>query len=149
MQVCDAKFGIMHGGNRFDDELLFGARRRVGGMTSLRGVSVPSSAASVRGRRPATRACREPRASPPSPTSRVATGRPWTLDPGYLVLSKIGRIAVRWSRPIEGTPKTVTIRREADGWYACFSCEDFPAQPLPPTGQETGVDLGIEAFATL
>src|SRR5262249_43385531 len=30
------------------------------------------------------------------------------LDNGSLVLSKIGRVAVRWSRPIEGTPKTVT-----------------------------------------
>jgi putative transposase len=40
------------------------------------------------------------------------------LDNGFLVLSKVGRIAVRWSRPIEGTPKTVTISHEADGWYA-------------------------------
>ena len=71
------------------------------------------------------------------------------LDNGFLVLSKIGRIAVRWSRPIEGTPKTVTLSREADGWYVCFSCADVPIQPLPPTGQETGIDLGIEAFATL
>jgi putative transposase len=71
------------------------------------------------------------------------------LDNGFLVLSKIGRIAVRWSRPLKGTPKTVTISREADGWYACFSCADVPVQPLPPTGQETGIDLGIEAFATL
>ena len=30
-------------------------------------------------------------------------------DNGFLVFSKIGRIAVRWSRPLEGTPKTVTI----------------------------------------
>jgi putative transposase len=72
-----------------------------------------------------------------------------TLDNGFLVLSKVGCIAVRWSRPIEGTPKTVTISKEADGWYACFSCADVPVQPLPPTGQETGIDLGIEAFATL
>ncbi len=63
------------------------------------------------------------------------------LDNGFLVLSKIGRIAVRWSRPIEGTPKTVTISREADGWYVCFSCAEVPIQPLPPTGQETGIDL--------
>jgi putative transposase len=72
-----------------------------------------------------------------------------TLDNGYLVLSKIGRIAVRWSRPIEGTPKTVTISKEPDGWYVCFSCADVPVQPLPTTRQETGIDLGIEAFATL
>ena len=69
-------------------------------------------------------------------------------DNGVLVLSKIGRIAVRWSRPIEGTPKTVTVSREADGWYVCFSCADVPTQPLPATGQETGIDLGLEAFAT-
>jgi putative transposase len=71
------------------------------------------------------------------------------LDNGFLVLSKIGRIAVRWSRPLQGTPKTVTIRQEADGWYACFSCADEATQPLPATRQETGIDLGIEAFATL
>jgi putative transposase len=71
------------------------------------------------------------------------------LDNGFLILSKIGRVAVCWSRPIEGTPKTVTISREADGWYVCLSCADVPLQPLPATGQETGVDLGIEAFATL
>jgi putative transposase len=71
------------------------------------------------------------------------------LDNGFLVLSKIGRVAVRWSRPLEGTPKTVTTSREADGWYVCFSCADVPTQPLPATGQETGIDLGIEAFATL
>jgi putative transposase len=39
-----------------------------------------------------------------------------TLDHGDLVLVKIGRIAVRWSRPLEGTVKTVTIIQEADGW---------------------------------
>jgi putative transposase len=38
-----------------------------------------------------------------------------TLENSCLVLSKIGRIAVRWSRSLEGTPKTVTISREADG----------------------------------
>jgi putative transposase len=61
-----------------------------------------------------------------------------TLDNGCLVLSKIGRVAVRWSRPLAGTPKTVTISREADGWYACFSCEGVPIQRLPETGRETG-----------
>jgi putative transposase len=50
---------------------------------------------------------------------------------------------------MEGTPKTVTISQEADGWYACFSCADVPVESLPPTGHETGIDLGIEAFATL
>jgi putative transposase len=71
------------------------------------------------------------------------------LDGGILSLSKIGRIPIRLHRPLEGTPKTVTISREVDGWYVCFSCADVPIQRLPATGQETGIDLGIEAFATL
>jgi putative transposase len=71
------------------------------------------------------------------------------LDNGCLVLSKIGRISVHWSRPIEGTPKTVTVFKEADGWYVSVSCVDVPVQPLPETGQATGIDLGLESFATL
>jgi putative transposase len=72
-----------------------------------------------------------------------------TLGHGFLVLSKIGRIAVRWSRPLEGALKTVTISREADGWCVRLFCADVPVQALPATGQETGIDLGVEAFATL
>jgi putative transposase len=68
------------------------------------------------------------------------------LDNGYLVLSKIGRIAVRWSRPMAGTPKTVTISREADGWYVSFSCVEVPTQPLPLTGRQTGIDVGLKVF---
>jgi putative transposase len=68
------------------------------------------------------------------------------LDNGALVLSKIGRIGVRWSRPLEGTPKTVAVSREADGWYVCFSCADVPMHPLPLTGQETGIDMGLKVF---
>jgi len=72
-----------------------------------------------------------------------------SLDNGLLVLSKIGSLAVRWSRPLEGTPKTVTIIREADGWYVCIACADVPLQPLPLMGEEMGIDLGLESFATL
>jgi putative transposase len=38
------------------------------------------------------------------------------LDGGMLSLSKSGRIPIRLHRPLEGTPKTVTVSREADGW---------------------------------
>jgi putative transposase len=68
------------------------------------------------------------------------------LDNSSLVLSKIGRIAVRWSRPVEGTIKTVTVSKEADGWYASFSCAEVPTQPLPFTGKETGIDVGLKVF---
>jgi putative transposase len=68
------------------------------------------------------------------------------LDNGHLVLSKIGRLAVRWSRPVAGTIKTVTVSREADGWYVCFSCADVSTAPLPLTGRETGIDVGLKVF---
>ena len=71
------------------------------------------------------------------------------LDNGYLALSKLGRIRVQWSRPIEGTPKTVMLSKEADGYYGAISCADVPVHPRPSTGQETGIDLGLKAFATL
>jgi putative transposase len=71
------------------------------------------------------------------------------LDHEFLVLSKIGRITVRWSRPIEGAPKMVTVRREADGWYVTISCTEVPLKLLPLTGVDTGIDIGLESFATL
>jgi putative transposase len=68
------------------------------------------------------------------------------LNGGMLSLSKIGRIPIRLHRPLEGTPKTVTVSREADGWYACISCAEVPMQPLPFTGNETGIDVGLKVF---
>jgi putative transposase len=68
------------------------------------------------------------------------------LDGGVLSLSKIGRIPIRLHRPLAGTPKTVTISREADGWYACVSCAEVPTQPLPCTGNVTGIDVGLKVF---
>jgi putative transposase len=68
------------------------------------------------------------------------------LETGALVVSTIGRLAVRWSRPIQGTIKTVTISKEADGWYVCFSCAEVPSEPLPLTGCETGIDVGLKVF---
>jgi putative transposase len=68
------------------------------------------------------------------------------LDGGLLSLSKIGRIPLRLHRPLAGAPKTVTVSQEADGWYACFSCAEVPVQPLPQTGRETGIDMGLKVF---
>ena len=66
-----------------------------------------------------------------------------------LILSKVGAVHVVLHRPVEGTPKTVTLSRSRSGkWYVCFSCET-EALPLPPTEQITGVDVGLTSFATL
>src|SRR5215831_13262443 len=64
-----------------------------------------------------------------------------------LSLSKVGRIAVRLHRPLVGTPKTVTSSREADGWYASVACAEVLVEPLPLTGRETGIDMGLTGFS--
>jgi putative transposase len=64
-----------------------------------------------------------------------------------LVVSKVGRIKVLLHRPLEGAPKTATIRRTATGkWFVSFSCEWAPT-PQPPTGHEVGLDVGLKVFA--
>src|SRR5262249_13104233 len=68
------------------------------------------------------------------------------LDGGILSLAKIGCIPLRLHRPLAGTPKTVTLSKEADGWYACISCAEVPVAPLLPTGEETGIDVGLKVF---
>jgi putative transposase len=68
------------------------------------------------------------------------------LDGEMLSLSKIGRLRIWLHRPLAGTPKTITISREADGWYACISCAEVPIAPLPATGHETGIDVGLKVF---
>jgi putative transposase len=67
-------------------------------------------------------------------------------DGAMLSLSKIGRIRMRLHRPLQGTPKTITVSREADGWYACVSCAEVPIEALPATGQQTGIDVGLKVF---
>ena len=69
-------------------------------------------------------------------------GNGFKIDGRRLKLSGIGRLRVRWHRSIEGEIKTVRIRRQAGKWYACFACE-VNEQPLQPTGQFVGVDVGV------
>lgn len=71
------------------------------------------------------------------------------LDGRRLKLYGIGRVAVRWHRPLEGDVKTVRIVHKAGCWYACFACEVGESTPLPATGQSIGVDVGISALITL
>jgi len=40
----------------------------------------------------------------------------------------------------------VTVSHEADGWYVSFSCAEVPLRPFLPTGQETGIDVGLKVF---
>lgn len=73
----------------------------------------------------------------------------WRLDGRYLWITNVGRFKMNLSRGIEGSIKTITIRRTpTNKWYACFSCADVPEKKLPPCDKIVGIDVGIKSFLT-
>jgi len=64
-----------------------------------------------------------------------------------LTLQGIGSLKVKLHRPIEGTIKTVTLKREGARWFVVFSCER-EAVVLEQTGCSVGIDMGLTAFLT-
>jgi putative transposase len=58
----------------------------------------------------------------------------------------IGWVRIKLHRPIEGTIKTVSFTREADGWHVIFSCELGEVEAAPHPGPMVGCDLGLKAF---
>lgn len=73
----------------------------------------------------------------------------FSIEGNILRLSKIGCIQIKMHRPITGRIKTCTLRKNASGdWDVSISCE-VAVQPLKPTEEAIGIDVGIEHFATL
>lgn len=56
----------------------------------------------------------------------------------------IGDMKVNLHRPIRGTPKAATIRREGRRFFVTIRSVGVPAEPLPPTGRSVGIDLGVQ-----
>lgn len=76
-------------------------------------------------------------------------GAGWKLEGNVLHLSKIGKAKMRLHRPLDGTIKTVTIKREGDHWYVIFACEVAEKATLPVSYEDVGIDLGVTHLATL
>lgn len=70
------------------------------------------------------------------------------LDGRRLKLFGIGRVPVRWHRPMEGKIKTVRIVYKAGRWFACFVCEVPDTHKLPETGRSIGMDVNVENMLT-
>jgi putative transposase len=66
-----------------------------------------------------------------------------------LYLQGVGDMKVKWHRPLQGTVKTVSAKREAGHWYVCFSVEMPEPEPLPSSDLVVGIDVGLTTFATL
>jgi putative transposase len=75
----------------------------------------------------------------------------WDSQPGGQVRVRfqgVGHVKVRQHRPVRGTVKTISVKREGRRWYVILSCDNVPAEFLPATGAVTGIDLGVAAFLT-
>jgi putative transposase len=70
------------------------------------------------------------------------------LPSGHLFVQGVGNIKVKLHRPLHGKIKTVSVKRQCEHWYVCFSVET-PVQPLPESEEAVGIDVGLSSFAVL
>ena len=71
----------------------------------------------------------------------------WKLSEATLHFPKLGKIRAVVHRPLEGTPKTCTLVRDGDQWFASISCEVTIPDPAPRTEPIVAIDRGILNFA--
>lgn len=64
-------------------------------------------------------------------------------------LPKIGWISYHKSRLILGTPKQMTISCKCGKWYVSIQTERYVDDPVHPSDQEIGIDMGIKKFAAM
>lgn len=67
-------------------------------------------------------------------------------DNGRLYLQHIGHIKVKLHRPVEGTIKTVSVKRSCGKWYVVLSCDLGDAPEATGGGPAVGIDLGLKSF---
>jgi putative transposase len=60
-----------------------------------------------------------------------------------------GSIKLKMHRPMQGIAKQCRIVKQDDKYFVSFSCDNVPKNILPKTHKITGIDLGIDNFATL
>lgn len=73
-------------------------------------------------------------------------GCKWDETQTRVYFQHIGLVKVKVHRSIEGTIKTISFKREADGWHVVVSCELPDAELAPSALPATGIDLGLKAF---
>lgn len=69
-------------------------------------------------------------------------------DTGKVKVQGVGSIKLKMHRPLAGEIKTLTLKREAGKWYACFSQAVETSLRIPQPGA-VGIDVGLYSFAAL
>lgn len=75
-------------------------------------------------------------------------GARWLPDQRRVYLQGIGQVKVELHRKVAGRVKTIQIKRQGSRWMLVLSCDDVPTNPLPATGRQAGIDVGIVSLAT-
>jgi putative transposase len=75
-------------------------------------------------------------------------GARWLPERRRAYLQGVGEVKVDVHRHVQGRVKTIQIKRQGRHWMLVLSCDDVPTNPLPATGRQAGIDVGIASFAT-
>lgn len=67
----------------------------------------------------------------------------WRLADNALSFQKIGTMRAVVHRPLEGKPKTCTIKRDGDQWFASIVCEIERVEPVSRTTPIVAIDRGV------
>ena len=67
----------------------------------------------------------------------------WRLDGSRLRFPKLGKLRTKVHRPLEGSAKSCTLKREGDQWFVSIFCEFETADPAPKTEPTVALDRGV------
>lgn len=70
-------------------------------------------------------------------------------DNGTVYASKVGDLRVKWSRRLPAAPTSLTVIKDSSGRYFLSFVVNTEQDILPEVDTDTGIDLGLSAFAVL
>ena len=70
----------------------------------------------------------------------------WHSETKRVYLKGIGHVKATAHREVQGRIKTIEVKREGSKWYLVLSCDGVPSKPLPATGRDIGLDMGLANF---
>lgn len=68
---------------------------------------------------------------------------------GTVYVAKVGNLKVTWSRLLPAAPTSLTVTKDSSGRYFLSFVVDTEPDILPHLEADTGLDLGLSAFAVL
>ena len=68
---------------------------------------------------------------------------------GTVYVAKVGNLKVKWSRRLPAAPTSLTVTKDSSGRYFLSFVVDTEPDIFPELDTDTGIDLGLSAFAVL